>query len=158
MPNPEGVCKLFLKGSCAKGKDCKYLHTGKGKGQSKEGKGDKGYSRAPSPGGKGGKGAKGDSGKNQGFGKGGAKKLVCFKFMDGACPKTKEESSFDHCKATAEELKEKSSWDAKQAASPAPPADGRVCPEWKNKGECALGDASKLSHPKEERGKGKRGA
>ena len=84
--------------------------------------------------------------------------MVCFQFMDGACPKTKEECSFDHRKATAEVLKEKASWDAKRAASPAPPADGRVCPEWKNKGERALGDGCKLSHPKKERGKGKRGA
>ena len=97
-------------------------------------------------------------GKNKGFGRGGAKELVFFKFMEGACPKTKKECSFDHRKATAEEIKEKSSWDAKRAASPAPQAEVKICNDWKNKGECALGDACKFAHPKKKRvgGKGKR--
>ena len=81
---------------------------------------------------------------------------VCYRYMEGTCPKTKEECSFDHRKGSAEEVKEKASWDAKRAASPAPQADTKICPDWKNKGECALGDACKLAHPKKGRGKGKR--
>ena len=58
----------------------------------------------PSPGGKGAKGSKGDSGKNKGSGKGGSKKLVCYRYMEGACPKSKEDGPFDHRKATADEI------------------------------------------------------
>jgi len=156
MPSADGMCKFFLKGSCLKGNDCKFSHGGKGKGQSKDNKGDRGNARVPSPGSKGGKGYKGDSGKSKGAGKSGAKKLICYRYMEGTCPKTKEECSFDHRKGSAEEVKEKASWDAKRAASPAPQADTKICPDWKNKGECALGDACKLAHPKKGRGKGKR--
>ena len=119
----------------------------KGKGTAK---GDRGNARAPSLGGKEAKGNKGDTGKNKGSGKGGYKKLVCYRYMEGTCSKSKEECSFNHRKGTADEIKEKASWDAKRAASPAPQAE--------NKGECELGDACKLSHPKNGRGRGKRTA
>ena len=92
------------------------------------------------------KGSKGDC-KGKGSGKGGSKKLVCYRYMEGACPKSKGDCPFDHRKATADEIKEKASWDAKRAASPARQAEVKVCNDWKNKGECALGDACKFSHP-----------
>ena len=116
------MCKFFLKGSCVKGNDCNISHTGKGKGQSKDAKGDRGNARAPSPGGRG-KGYNSDSGKSKGSGKSGAKKLICYRYMEGSCAKSKEECSFDHRKGTADEIKEKASWDVKRAVSPAPQAE-----------------------------------
>ena len=53
------------------------------------------------------KGYKGDSGKSKGSGKGGAKKLICYRYMEGSCAKSKEECSFDHRKGTAEEIRKR---------------------------------------------------
>ena len=79
---------------------------------------------------------------------------------EGACTKSKGDCPFGHRKATADETKEKASWDAKRAARPAPQAEVKVCTDRKKKGECALGDACKFSHPKNKQrwGKGKRSA
>ena len=82
--------------------------------------------------------------------------MVCYRYMEGACPKSEEDCPFDHRKATADEIKEKSSWDAKRAASPAPQSEVKVCNDWKNKGKCAVGDACKFSHTKRQPGGGKR--
>ena len=53
------------------------------------------------------KGYKGDSGKSKGSGKSRVKKLICYRYMEGTCAKSKEECSFDHRKGTADEIKEK---------------------------------------------------
>ena len=162
-------CRSWLSGSCARGKNCPYVHDKAikgvskasppaprgpppaapvdGKASSSKGKGKRARSATPKPQSK-------TGGKSKGKGKG-SNTYLCLDFQTGAC--RNPNCRYRHAKAsTPEEHAQLARAHERRSNSPA--AGRGVCQSWANTGSCRHGNACTFTRSQGARGKGGKGS